>query len=84
MAAAVAGLGYWRGGDQGEQIAMVVAISMVAIVMVGCLVGLALPFVLDKLGFDPASASAPLVTSICDVAGVVVYLYIASKILVLV
>lgn len=84
MAAAVAGLGYWRGGDQGQQIAMVVAMSMVAIVMVGCLVGLALPFVLDKLGFDPASASAPLVTSICDVAGVVVYLYIASKILVLV
>ena len=81
MAFAVAGLGYWRGG---ADIAMVVALSMVSIVMVGCLLGLGLPFVLDKLGFDPASASAPLVTSICDVAGVVVYLYIASKILVLV
>ena len=81
MAFAVAGLGYWRGG---ADIAMVVALSMVSIVMVGCLVGLALPFILDKLGFDPASASAPLVTSICDVAGVVVYLFIASQMLQLV
>lgn len=80
MAFAVAGLGYWRGG---ADIAMVVALSMVSIVMVGCLLGLGLPFVLDKLGFDPASASAPLVTSICDVAGVVVYLFIASQVLVL-
>lgn len=80
MAFAVAGLGYWRGG---ADIAMVVALSMVSIVMVGCLLGLGLPFVLDKLGFDPASASAPLVTSICDVAGVVVYLFIASQMLVL-
>lgn len=81
MAAAVAGLGYWRGGDAGGMVALVVSLSMVSIVMVGCLVGLALPFVLDKIGFDPASASAPVVTSICDVAGVVVYLYIASKLL---
>lgn len=81
MAFAVAGLGYWRGGSD---IAMVVALSMVSIVMVGCLLGLGLPFVLDKLGFDPASASAPLVTSICDVAGVVVYLFIASQMLQLV
>ncbi|MFY9179289.1 MAG: magnesium transporter [Venatoribacter sp.] len=81
MAAAVAGLGFWRGGDQGVMVAIVVSLSMVSIVMVGCLVGLALPFVLNKLGFDPASASAPLVTSICDVAGVVVYLIIASHVL---
>src|SRR5690606_459245 len=60
MAAAVAGLGFWRGGDQGVMVAIVVSLSMVSIVMVGCLVGLALPFVLNKLGFDPASASAPL------------------------
>lgn len=81
MAFTIAGLGYWRGG---ADIAMVVALSMVSIVMVGCLLGLGLPFVLDKLGFDPASASAPLVTSICDVAGVVVYLFIASQMLQLV
>ena len=81
MAVAVAGLGYWRGGDDGALVAVVVSLSMVSIVLVGCLVGLALPFVLDKAGFDPAGASAPLVTSICDVAGVVVYLFIASKLL---
>lgn len=81
MALAVAGLGYWRGGDNGTMVAIVVSLSMVSIVLVGCLVGLALPFVLDRLGYDPASASAPLVTSICDVAGVVVYLFIASRLL---
>lgn len=78
MGAAVAGLGFWRGGDE---IALVVALSMVSIVLVGCMVGLGLPFVLDRLGFDPAGASGPLVTSICDATGVVVYLFIASKLL---
>ncbi|CBL43874.1 Magnesium transporter [gamma proteobacterium HdN1] len=79
MGAAVASLGYWRGGSE---IAIVVCLSMVSIVLVGCLVGLSLPFVLDRLGFDPAGASAPLVTSICDATGVVLYLFIASQLLV--
>ncbi len=78
MAAAVAGLGYWRGGGE---IALVVGLSMASIVLVGCMVGLSLPFVLDRFGFDPAGASGPLVTSICDATGVMVYLYIASQLL---
>ncbi|MEN9464887.1 MAG: Magnesium transporter [Pseudomonadota bacterium] len=78
MAAAVAGLGYWRGGGE---IAWVVGLSMASIVLVGCMVGLSLPFILDRFGFDPAGASGPLVTSICDATGVVVYLYIASLLL---
>ena len=54
---------------------------MASIVLVGCMVGLSLPFVLDRFGFDPAGASGPLVTSICDATGVMVYLYIASQLL---
>ena len=50
-------------------------------VLMGCLVGMSLPFILNKLKLDPASASAPLVTSICDASGVVVYLFIASQLL---
>jgi Mg/Co/Ni transporter MgtE len=47
------------------------------------LVGMSLPFVLNRMGFDPASASAPLITSICDASGVVIYLFIASRFLAL-
>jgi magnesium transporter len=49
----------------------------------GCLIGMSLPFILNRMKLDPASASAPLVTSICDASGVVVYLLIASQILTL-
>lgn len=78
MAAAVALLGYIRGDSM---VALVLALSMVTIVMVGCVIGMSLPFVLSKFKLDPASASAPLITSVCDAAGVVVYLYIAAQLL---
>lgn len=79
MAMAVSILGYIRGD---EMVALVLAMSMMAIVLMGCLIGMSLPFILNKLGLDPASASAPLVTSICDATGVVVYLFIASQLLI--
>ena len=78
MALAISFLGFYRGD---EMVALVLALSMVGIVMLGCLIGMSLPFILNKFGLDPASASAPLVTSICDATGVVVYLFIASVIL---
>lgn len=80
MAAAVALLGYYRGD---EVIAGVLALSMISIVLIGCIIGMSLPFILNKMGFDPASASAPLITSVCDASGVVIYLYIASQFLAL-
>lgn len=78
MAAAVSVLGYIRGD---ETIALVLALSMVTIVMIGCMIGMSLPFVLSKFNFDPASASAPLITSVCDAVGVVIYLFIAAHFL---
>lgn len=78
MAAAVSIIGWYRGGTD---VAMVVAISMVGIVLIGCLIGMSLPFVLSRFGLDPASSSAPLITSICDASGVIIYLFIASYIL---
>lgn len=78
MAFAVSLLGYYRGD---EMVALVLALSMMGIVLLGCLIGMSLPFVLNHFGFDPASASAPLVTSICDATGVLVYLFIASQLL---
>ncbi|MFN7004591.1 MAG: magnesium transporter, partial [Roseinatronobacter sp.] len=70
MAAAVSVIGVIRAGPE---IAMVVATSMVLIVIVGSVIGMLLPFALTKLNLDPATASAPLVTSIADAAGVLIY-----------
>ena len=78
MAFAVSILGYIRGD---AMVALVLALSMMGIVLLGCLIGMSLPFILNRLKLDPASASAPLVTSICDATGVIVYLFIASILL---
>ena len=78
MAVAVASLGVLRGGPQ---IALIVASSMVIIVLVGSLIGMSLPFLLSRLRLDPATASGPLITSIADAAGVLVYFGIATHVL---
>ncbi|MCX2887537.1 magnesium transporter [Pseudomonas sp. LB-090624] len=78
MALAVAFLGVLRGGPQ---IALIVASSMVVIVLVGSLIGMSLPFLLSRFKLDPATASGPLITSIADAAGVLVYFGIATQVL---
>ncbi|NLN96666.1 MAG: magnesium transporter [Bacteroidales bacterium] len=57
---------------------MVIAITMVLTVMTGSLIGMLLPFIFTKLKLDPATASAPLITSIADISGVIIYFSIAS------
>jgi len=59
-------------------VALVVGLSMAVVVLVGSLVGLLLPFLLKKLNLDPATASGPLVTSIADIMGVMIYFSIAT------
>ncbi|GAB4254185.1 MAG: magnesium transporter [Methylomicrobium sp.] len=78
MAAAISLIGHFRGGDA---IALVVALSMTSVVMFGSLVGMCLPFLLSRFGWDPAAASAPLVATIADSAGVLIYFSIATAIL---
>lgn len=78
MAAVVYPLGLFRGGSD---VALVVALTMLFVVLAGCLVGMSLPFVLSWLRFDPATASTPLVTTISDATGVLVYFSIASLVL---
>lgn len=79
MAVAVSMLGLVRGGPE---IAVVVALTMVCVVLVGSVIGLSLPFLLSRLKVDPATASAPLITSIADASGVLIYFGIASALLV--
>lgn len=78
MAAAVMVVGMVRSGFD---IALVVALTMILVVMVGSLIGMLLPFLLSKAGVDPATASTPLITTIADVSGVLIYFSIASVIL---
>ncbi|WP_431474680.1 magnesium transporter [Marinobacter sp. KM021] len=78
MAAAVMVVGFMRAGPE---IAFVVAVTMIAVVMVGSLIGMLLPFLLDKLKFDPATASTPLITTIADVSGVLIYFSVATALL---
>ncbi len=56
----------------------VIALTMVLAVMTGSLIGMLLPFIFTKLKIDPATASAPLITSIADISGVIIYFSIAS------
>ena len=50
-------------------------------VLWGTLVGSMLPFLLRRLGADPASASAPFVATLVDVTGLIIYFTAAKLIL---
>lgn len=75
MAVAASGPGVFYGGGD---LAVVVASTMVLVVVLGSVIGMSLPFLLERFGLDPATASAPLVTSIADITGVLVYFPFAT------
>lgn len=62
-------------------VAITVALSLSAIVLMGALVGAMLPFILRRLGLDPATASAPFVATLVDVTGLVIYFTVATLVL---
>ena len=62
-------------------VALTVGASLIGVVLWGTLAGSMLPFVLRRIGFDPASASAPFVATLVDVSGLLIYFSVASVIL---
>ncbi len=68
-------------GDHYLGVAATVALSLVGVVLWGTMAGSMLPFILRRLGFDPASASAPFVATLVDVSGLVIYFTMAAMIL---
>jgi len=62
-------------------IGITVLISLVGIVLWGTISGSMLPFILKKLGADPATSSAPLIATLCDVTGLVIYFTVAILVL---
>jgi len=65
-------------GGHALELGLTLAVSLVAVVTFGTIVGSLLPLGLRRLGFDPASASAPLVATLVDVSGVIIYFIAAS------
>jgi len=73
--------GFYDYGEHWVLVGLTVAAALVGIVTFGSLSGSMLPFVLQRLGFDPASASAPFVATLVDVTGLVIYFSVALVIL---
>ncbi|WP_425955667.1 magnesium transporter [Xylanimonas sp. McL0601] len=65
----------------GLDVAVVVGVSLLLICLLGALVGGISPLVARRLGIDPALVSAPVVTTVVDVLGLVIYFVVASAML---
>ena len=76
-----AGLIHSTYGDHYLLVALTVGLSLVGVVLFGSVTGSMLPFLLRRLGFDPATASAPFVATLVDVSGIVIYFTVASLLL---
>jgi magnesium transporter len=74
-------LGFYSYGPYWPLVALTVGAALVGVVMFGSLAGSMLPFVLRRLGFDPASASAPFVATLVDVTGLIIYFSVAYVVL---
>jgi magnesium transporter len=60
-------------GEHWALIALTVSVTLLGVVLWGTLVGSLLPFGLRRLGFDPATSSAPFVATVVDVTGLLIY-----------
>src|ERR1700742_1146212 len=73
--------GFYDYGEHWPLIALTVCVALIGIVTFGSLTGSMLPFILQRIGFDAASASAPFVATLVDVTGLVIYFSVALAIL---
>lgn len=74
-------IGIYNYGPHWFLIALTVFFTLIAVVGVGSVIGSMLPFLMKRLGFDPASASAPFIATFVDVTGIVIYFSIAAVLL---
>jgi magnesium transporter len=74
-------LGIYDYGEHWILVGLTVASALVGVVTFGSVVGSMLPFLLQRVGFDPASASAPFVATLVDVTGLMIYFSVALLIL---
>ena len=65
-------------GAQTPILALTIFLALIGVVTFGTLAGSMLPFILRRLGLNPASASAPFVATLVDVTGLIIYFTIAD------
>jgi magnesium transporter len=75
--AAIAGLVVWWRWERAD-VALCVALSLLAACSTASLAAMALPWLFDRLGLDPAFGSGPLATVIQDLSSILIYLAIAA------
>ena len=68
-------------GPHWPLLALTVGLALIGIVLWGTLAGSMLPFVLRRLGVDPATSSAPFVATLVDVSGLIIYFTVAGIVL---
>jgi magnesium transporter len=68
-------------GPHWPLVGLTVGIALIGIVLWGSLMGSMLPLLLKKLGFDPATSSAPFVATLVDVTGLIIYFSVALAIM---
>jgi magnesium transporter len=65
----------------GGRLSIMIALSLLGVAILGTMLGSMLPFLLRLAGLDPASASAPLVATLSDVTGILIYFSLATALL---
>jgi magnesium transporter len=70
----------WLGGD-GLGMAILIGLTIICLVTLGCVVGAMMPIVMQRLGVDPATSSTPFIATLIDALGIVVYLSLARFLL---
>jgi magnesium transporter len=68
-------------GEHWLRVGATVGLALVGIVLWGSLIGSMLPLILKRLGFDPATSSAPFVATLVDVTGLIIYFSVGYVIL---
>jgi len=68
-------------GEHWQLVALTVGLSLIGVVLWGTISGSMLPFLLKRLGLDPATSSAPFVATLVDVTGLVIYFAVAGAVL---
>jgi magnesium transporter len=71
----------WDPQPYALRLSLAIGLSLISVVLLGTMAGSMLPFLLRRVGFDPASASAPLVATVVDLTGLLIYFAIATMLL---
>lgn len=80
LGAALAIMAFIRGyfeTEEGLKIALIVGFSMIILIIWANTIGSLLPLILTKIGLDPAVISGPLITTLVDITGFIIYFNIA-------